>query len=151
MFPHMETGNMPHPLFTIAPDRTNEFLRLTLTGSWSPDIVALFEVEVYQTLKAMIGRGGRPGHFLTLVDMRDKQIVPQNVATDMARLIRPDSPSKRIALIASSALHKMQVKRVAGIEKYAFFDTEEPALTWLFDGDRDAVAAHLGTPTAMSH
>jgi len=79
----------------------------------------------------MLATGTRHGQLRTLMDMRQKNILPQNVAVEFARMVRPDSPSRKVALLVSGALHRMQAKRI-GDARYAVFETEEAALAWLY-------------------
>jgi len=130
---------MTEPTYEIEPDAANEFLRLTLTGDWNVDITARFAADVAAALQTMIAHGARPGHFRTLIDMRRKNLLPQNVAAEFAKMVRPDSPSKRIAMLVSGAIHRIQAKRIAD-DRRAVFDREEDALVWLMDDGVPAVA-----------
>lgn len=121
---------MADPTFDIVADAQREFLHLTLTGDWNKETGARFAEEVDATLRAMVAAGTRHGHLRTMIDMRRKNILPQNVAAEIARLVRPDSPSRRIALIIGRPLHRMQARRIID-ERYAIFDTDAAAMAWL--------------------
>jgi hypothetical protein len=121
---------MAEPTYTIDADAKGEFLKLTLKGDWNAAITERFAADVALTLRRMLVTGTRQGHLRTLIDMREKNVVPQNVAAEFARMVRPDSPSKKIAMLVSGALHRMQAKRL-GDARHALFDTEEAALAWL--------------------
>lgn len=122
---------MTEPTYTIDADARGEFLRLTLKGDWNAGITERFAAEVAVTLRRMLATGTRHGQLRTLMDMRQKNILPQNVAVEFARMVRPDSPSRKVALLVSGALHRMQAKRI-GDARYAVFETEEAALAWLY-------------------
>ncbi len=123
---------MTQPTYTIEPNPANEFLRLTLTGDWDMEITTRFTADVAIALQTMIAHGARPGHFRTLIDMREKKLLPQNVAAEFAKMVRPDSPSKRIAMLVSGAIHKMQANRIAS-ERHAVFMAEDAAMAWLLE------------------
>ncbi len=121
---------MARPTYEIEADTAGAFLRLTLTGDWDAEIAARFAADVAATLRRMSAEGVRHGTLRTLVDMRHKNVVPQNVAAEFAKMVRPDSPSKRIALLVSGALHRLQAKRIADARQRVF-DDEDAALAWL--------------------
>ncbi len=129
---------MVPPTFTIDTDPAREFLHLTLTGDWDQPTAERFGLEVTKAIRGMVAAGARPGHFLTLLDMSRKNILPQNVAAEFAKMIRPDSPSKRIAMVVSGAVHRIQAKRIGNEDRRRCFDTEAEARGWLFTPD-DAV------------
>lgn len=121
---------MTEPTYHIEPDVPGKFLRIVMAGDWNPDITARFADDVAQTLRTMLATGLRHGELRTLIDMREKHVLPQTVAAEFAKMVRPDSPSKRIALIVSSAIHRLQAKRIADARQ-SIFDSEEAALDWL--------------------
>ncbi|GAA4217334.1 hypothetical protein GCM10022253_15620 [Sphingomonas endophytica] len=122
---------MTPPTFHIEADAPGEFLKLTLAGDWNEEISARFGVAVAATLRQMLVDGTRHGQLRTLIDMKRKNVLPQTVVADFAKMVRPDSPSKRIAMVFSGALHRMQVKRIAD-HRCALFDNVEEARAWLF-------------------
>ncbi|KQN93085.1 hypothetical protein ASE95_10935 [Sphingomonas sp. Leaf231] len=125
---------MTKPTYKIEPDVRGEFLRLTLTGDWGAEIAARFADDVAATLQRMLKSGLRHGHLRTLIDMREKNVLPQEVANHFARMVRPDSPSRKIALIVSGPLHRLQTKRIAD-HRHAVFGDEATALAWLYAED----------------
>lgn len=133
---------MDDPTYMIEADAPGEFLRLTLTGYWNPEITARFAADVAATLARMLATGTRRGHLRTLIDMRQKHLLPQNVAADFAQMVRPESPSRRIAMLVSGAVHRLQAKRMCD-DRRRVFDSEEAALAWLNEGhtDRSGIAA----------
>ncbi|VXC33912.1 hypothetical protein [Sphingomonas sp. 8AM] len=124
---------MTPPTFHIEADAPGEFLKLTLAGDWDSAVSARFGAEVAVTLRQMLAAGTRHGYLRTLIDMKRKNVLPQTVVADFAKMVRPDSPSKRIALVFSGPLHRMQVKRIAD-ERCALFDNVEDARAWLYAG-----------------
>ncbi|KTT74605.1 hypothetical protein [Sphingomonas endophytica] len=122
---------MAEPSFAIDADARAQFLKLTLVGDWDAAITARFAAEVMATLRGMMSGGMAHGQLRTLLDMRRKGVVPQVVANEFARILHKDSPSRRVAILASGALHRLQVKRLMD-DRCALFDTEEEARAWLF-------------------
>lgn len=122
---------MTPPTFHIEADAPGEFLKLTLAGDWDEEIAARLAVDVAATLRRMLAGGTRHGHLRTLIDMRRKNVLPQTVAADFAKMVRPDSPSKKIALVFSGPLHRMQAKRIAD-DRCALFNNVEEAHAWLY-------------------
>jgi hypothetical protein len=123
------------PTFTIDTDPAREFLHLTLAGDWDQPTAIRFGEAVTGAIGTMLAAGARHGHFLTLLDMSRKNILPQNVAAEFAKMNRPDSPSRRIAMVVSGAVHMMQAKRISNDSRRRCFDTEAAARAWLFGTD----------------
>lgn len=121
---------MTDPSYHILPDVKGAFLRIEMAGNWNADIVARFSAEVTQTLRDMLANGLTHGELRALIDMREKHVLPQNVAAEFAKLVRPDSPSKRIAVLVSGAIHRLQAKRI-GDARQGIFADEPAALAWL--------------------
>ncbi len=121
---------MVEPSYSIEADAPGKFLRLTLVGDWNPEIAVRYADEVGATVRRMMADGVRRGELRTLVDMRRKNVAPQSVVAEFEKMVRPDSPSKRIALLSSGALHRLQAKRVAD-DRCALFEAEDAALAWL--------------------
>ena len=113
-------------------DIDRNYLRLNLAGMWNQRLATAFLSDLEQTIRGMLGAGARYGEFRTLVDMSRKNILPQDAVAEFQSVIRPDSPSRRIALIVSGPLHKMQTKRIAISDKHRIFDREGDALEWLW-------------------
>lgn len=126
---------MVQPVYTIETDPSRSFLHLTMAGDWDVPIADRFSADVAKAIGAMIAAGARPGHFLTLVDMSDKNIAPQPVAARFAGMIRPDSPSRRIAMVVSGAMHRIQAKRIGNDPRVRCFDNRAAAQAWLFGPD----------------
>jgi hypothetical protein len=95
-------------------------------------LTTVFVADLERTIRGMIGAGARYGQFLTIVDMREKNILPQQAAAEFAKIVRPDSPSRKIALVVSGTLHRLQAKRLSTQEKHRIFDREDEALEWLW-------------------
>ncbi|KQR87584.1 hypothetical protein [Sphingomonas sp. Leaf343] len=91
-----------------------------------------FLADLERTIRAMIGAGATYGEFRTIVDMSGKNILPQHAAAEFAKIVRPDSPSRKIALVVSGSLHRLQARRLSSADKHRIFDRREEALEWLW-------------------
>lgn len=123
---------MTPPSYTIEPDAAGEYLHIVMSGHWNEAITAQFSADVAKVLERMLRSGTRHGHLRTLIDMRHKNVVPQSVASEFARMVHPGSPSKRIALVFSGAVHRLQAKRIAD-DRCRTFDDLDDARSWLFE------------------
>jgi hypothetical protein len=85
----------------------------------------------------MLSTGTRHGHLLTFIEMREKHVAPQSVAAEFAKMVRPDSPSRRVAILLSGTLHRLQAKQILD-DRHAVFPAEDEALAWLMEGDDSA-------------
>ncbi|KQM63195.1 hypothetical protein ASE75_11980 [Sphingomonas sp. Leaf17] len=128
--------------YSFETDPARNFLRINLTGNWDLPLVERFTTDVATTIRGMIVAGATPGEFRTIVDMSRKYILPQNAVSELGRMIRPDSPSRKIALLVSGTLHKLQAKRFTVSDKHRTFDQESDAVAWLWtDADDTASPA----------
>lgn len=125
---------MTRPTYDIDADAAGEFLRLTLAGDWDRETAERYAVDVAAAVRGMLAAGVRHGQLRTLIDMRRKKVVPQEVVGMFAKMVQPDSPLKRIAMLPSGALHRLQAKRIAD-DRCALFDNEADARAWLFADD----------------
>ena len=83
----------------------------------------------------MIARGAVHGEILALVDARGLGAQAQNVIDRFKQSFAvQDMQPKKLATIVSSALFKLQVRRIA-IPNQMIFSDEAEAMRWLF-GDR---------------
>lgn len=132
---------MALPRYDIRPDAEARFLRVTLSGDWDTATSERFATDIAERLRLMLAGGVRQGELRTLIDMRDKMVVPQQATAHFTRLIRPGGPSKRIALLASGALHRLQVKRFID-DRCRLFEHETDAMAWLLaEPEQDAAPA----------
>lgn len=126
---------MHHGHYRFETDPARNFLRIELDGVWDESLTAAFVIDLERTIRGMIGAGAIYGEFRTIVDMSRKNILPQNATAEFAKIMRPDSPSRRIALVVSGTLHRLQAKRLSTMDKYRIFDRDDDALAWLWADD----------------
>ncbi len=127
---------MPHALtidddaFTIRIDPLRKMLDIDLRGLWDAAIVIRFRQALATSLTRLPALGCSLGQQVSLFDMTRFAVQPRDVLPLLEQIASdPKVTSRRIAIIANSALLKMQAKRLA--PNIALFDDREPALAWL--------------------
>lgn len=124
-------------MYTIAVDERRRLVEVTISGFWTTEIFGSYARDL-QAAVATLPPGG-DGH-VTLADVSDAAIQPQHVIDAWQSFInRAAHPSRRIALVTSSALPRLQAKRISGSNPFVqVFDTRDAAERWLFDEGRAA-------------
>ena len=121
------------PRFTIITTPAFDLVTITMGGFFSqPDINAFAHARDVAHRELRCG----PNQHLTLVDMREMLIQSQEaVAGFRAVLGNSATRSKRIAMVVSKTLARMQVERAAQRRDVAYFTGEpEEAREWLLTG-----------------
>lgn len=123
-------------MMDIATDRQRGLLRLQLAGFWSAEDFDKFK-RTYTHALADLGMA--PNQHVILVDLREATLQTQALIADVqAFMANFGNRARRIALVAASALARMQTKRLAIRTDIVLFATMEAAEEWLFE---KAVAA----------
>lgn len=122
------------PAFTIRIDAPRKYVEIRLRGQWDEATARRFERELRAALPAL-PRGGCPiGAQNTLFDSTEYAVQSQDVSAVLAGMAGdPSIGSRRIAVLVSSALSKLQTRRVA--PGYGVFDDRDAAMAWLFEPD----------------
>jgi hypothetical protein len=115
----------------IDPDR--EFMRVTLWGDWANAQTDGLSVDHAKAVLQMKAGGARHGHFLTLVDMREKRLTEAVTVAEFRKSFEANSPSRRTAIIVSPPLPTSMAERIATPGRVLITYTEEDALAWLLD------------------
>lgn len=117
-------------MFTIEYDETRAFVRVSGTGTWNPVALAQFALEA-RRIEAHYLVGRRDVRILG--DTRLMSVQPEPVAllcrTIVSRLLA--KPGLRVALVATSAMVKLQLSRTYQGLAVGIFPTEEEALAYL--------------------
>lgn len=125
-------------MFTIEYDEERAFVRVAGSGTWNPIALAQFALEA-RRIEAHYLVGRRDVRILG--DTRLMSVQSEPVAlmcrTIVARLL--NKPGLRVALIATSALVKLQLQRTYDGLEVGIFATETEALDYL--GVPQAVAS----------
>lgn len=115
----------------IDPDR--EFMRVTLWGDWANAQTDNLSVDHAKAVSQMKAGGARHGHFLTLVDMREKLLTEAVTVAEFRKSFEANSPSCRTAIIVSPPLPTSMAERIAPPGRVLITYTEEDAMAWLLE------------------
>lgn len=127
-----ELCHIQEDAFSVRADADGTLLDIELRGFWDASTVERFAGAVAMALQTMKSAGCRPGDQVTLVDNARLNIQSQDVVHRFEELIeRRLNTSRRTAVIVSSALLKMQAKRVG--PSHQFFEDRDAALRWLME------------------
>jgi hypothetical protein len=121
------------PRFTITADPALDLVMITMGGFFTQAEIDAFEHArdvAHRKLKC-----GRNQH-LTLVDMREMLIQSQEAIVGFQRVLNNHATkSKRIAIVTSKTLARMQVERAAERRDVHYFSGEPAeAREWLLSG-----------------
>ena len=116
-------------MFNLTVDRDRGLLRLQLSGFWSATDFARFKKRI---VGAVTDLGTGPGQHMILVDLREATLQTQELISNAQDFIaNAENKARRIALVAASALARMQTKRLVVRPGVVLFETIEEAERWL--------------------
>ncbi len=121
------------PRFTITADPTLNLVTIIIGGFFAqPDIDAFEQARNVAHRELRCG----PNQHLTLVDMREMLIQSQEAISGFQRVLNNHATkSKRIAIVTSQTLARMQVERAAERRDVQYFSGEPAkARKWLLAG-----------------
>lgn len=122
--------------FTIAVDRDRMMVRATLSGFFTVDAVERFARAEQAAVESL---GCPPHHHLVLIDASKGQVHSKDVAEAFSRLVaRSPLRARRIAVVSSGGLHRIQTRRILDAERSALFATLEEAERWIAEDDGGA-------------
>jgi hypothetical protein len=117
-------------VFTIAFDEPRSFVRVAGTGTWDPIALARFALEARRVEVQLVGRRD----VRILGDARRMNVQPEPVAqlcrAIVSRLL--NKPGTRVALLAESALVRLQLERTYQGLAVGIFGSEQDAVGYLF-------------------
>lgn len=116
--------------FDIQVEPGCDLVTICLSGFFKPDDVTRFaQARDRAHLRLTCG----PNQHLTLVDMRGMQIQSQDSVAAFGQVLRnPATASKRIAIVVTQSLARMQVQRAAEHRDIQYFaDDVAAARAWL--------------------
>jgi hypothetical protein len=118
------------PAYTIRILPTAGFVDIIMRGFWSAEDQRRFDRDLRAMLPALPAAGCRIGEQVTLFDLTAFQVQGQDVIAGLTRMASdPAIGSRRVAVLLSSGLLKLQARRVA--PGYGLFDCRETAMAWL--------------------
>lgn len=120
--------------FSINVDPTRDLVRIRMGGFFKINDIARFIAVrdlVHETLRC------GPNQHLTLVDIREMGIQSQEAVAGFGKALHdPRHISKRLAIVVSKSLARMQIQRAAaGRNVHYFTDDAGAAEQWLIEGD----------------
>lgn len=121
------------PRFTITADPALNLVTIVIGGFFAQPAIDAFERERDVAHRKL--RCG-PNQHLTLVDMREMMIQSQEAIAGFQRVLNNHATkSKRIAIVTSQTLARMQVERAAERRDVQYFSGEPAeAREWLLAG-----------------
>jgi hypothetical protein len=118
--------------FSIRIDAGEKLFVIELSGFWDIETVERFGSAIAVALRAMKTAGCRPGEHVALVDNTRLNVQSQDVVQRFEDLIASRlNTARRVAVIVSSTLLKMQAKRVG--PNHQFFEDRDAATRWLME------------------
>jgi hypothetical protein len=126
----------PKP-YTIAVDRDQNLVTIAFAPVfWTGNVSGNF---IKDCIGVVTSLPCKPGDHLILVDLHNAVIQSKSVYDKMIVLIT-SATARRIALIASEPIARMQTKRLQTRDTIVLFEDVSTARTWLFE-DRSSAAA----------
>lgn len=119
-------------IYTITTNHAVRLIEITLVGFWSVETAKGFVADQ----ELAVAKLGPPyGTHLTLGDVRSFDVQQKEVATIIRDLVlNARSTSKRLALVGSVSLARMQFARITAREDSRIFDDFDEAKRWLPHG-----------------
>ena len=122
------------PAYKILIDPPRKYVEVHMIGLWDAATVQRFDRDLRRLLPALPKGGCRMGEQITLFDSTAFPVQPQDVSAHLAGMAADRSiGSRRIAVLVSGVLNKLQTRRIA--PGYHIFDDRNEALAWLAEPD----------------
>jgi hypothetical protein len=119
------------PRFSVEVDPALDLVRIYLGGFFRPEDVPAFVARrdvAHRQLRSA------PNEHVTLVDMREMAIQPQDVVAHFGAVLNNKAmESRRLAFVTAKSLARLQVQRAADKRNAAFFSDMNEAEAWLLE------------------
>ena len=123
---------MKTPGYVIDADPATGMLHIEYIGFWEEAVANAYEQELARAMAALGAGPCPPGQYRYLVDFTDCTVQSAAmVARFQAFGAGPIALAARIAVISSSHLLTMQIKRMGDTVTAEFFTTKPEAIAWL--------------------
>jgi len=117
-------------VFTITADESRKLMTVTMSGFLTPEDATSCAAQVQTNAAA---NGWRTGEFLLLVDSLESSVQSQSVIEAFQAGIATSSlRARKIAVLSTSSLARMQTKRVITGKVAGMFGSRADAEEWLF-------------------
>lgn len=115
--------------YTIEVDPVRRFMRVMLCGFWNIQTVSSFLTEIEQK-EGRLTASGKP-HFV-MTDLTQFPVQPRAIADELEHHLQAWSNTGAFsAIVSSSALAELQVKRIAEGGNRRYFTSKYEAADWL--------------------
>lgn len=116
--------------FSIDLDVARSFVRITMAGLFTPDDVARFTSARDEAHAQLLCA---PNQHVTLTDVRDMKIQPQDVVGAFRDVLsNPSAKSRKLAFLVPGTLTRAQLERATLGRHARFFYDGGEAEAWLF-------------------
>jgi hypothetical protein len=117
-------------MITVTADKTRKLITLTMTGFTTPEEATSGSAQVQITAAT---NGWRTGEFFLIVDQLEGLVQSQSaMEAFQAGIAAASLRARKIAVLSTSSLARLQSKRIAGGEVAAMFENRSDAEEWLF-------------------
>lgn len=115
--------------FDIVTDRTNNLVKVKLSGFFTVKDVARFSIAYRDALRHVANHG-----HVTLADIRDMAIQAQDIVAAFSDFMAsPAIRSRKLAFVCGSTLARLQAQRLTARDNVQFFQSALLAETWLLE------------------
>lgn len=117
-------------MYEITTEPEHRLMRIEVQGFWSPEMIPGYVAALYERIDSLKPVGGCRR---ILVDMSSYPIQPQSVAKAHSKIIDYGRNELKAvtAVVMTSALSRLQAKRMANLAGRELFDDEPSARRWL--------------------
>lgn len=125
-------------MFTFEFEPASGILCVRVAGMWTMPEVERYGREVGARFAAARAQAGA---LRLLIELSRTEILSQNLLAPLAEAgMRYSQPDDRVAMVVTSSLMKLQMKRMVGDTPVSIFVSEGAARTWLTAHDQTRVA-----------
>jgi hypothetical protein len=115
--------------YTIDVDSDRRFMRVTLSGFWNIQTVSAFLSEI-EHKESKLKAAGKP--YFVMTDLTEFPVQTREIADELEHHLKAWSNAGAFsAIISSSALAELQVKRIAEGGNRRYFSSKNEAMDWL--------------------
>jgi hypothetical protein len=115
--------------YTIDVDSDRRFMRVTLSGFWNIQTVSAFLAEI-EYKESKLKAAGKP--YFVMTDLTEFPVQTREIADELEHHLKAWSNAGAFsAIISSSALAELQVKRIAEGGNRRYFSSKNEAMDWL--------------------
>ena len=120
------------PAFSFRTDRSRKLVEISVIGHWDAATMDRFEHQLTEFHKSLEQKVCRVGQQITIFDLRKFAVQSPSVLIRIGAKVKdPAIASRHVAILMSSALLRMQARRIA--PRYGIFATRDEAVEWLLN------------------